>query len=522
MSNTGFINNLENLDILKNGLILGVQVNKNSLIKEIDENVELLTARNKAYYAEKHLTSLVEIPKLSIKKTINESPDFIKHLNNDSIIKLRISPDALKKKPENIQIQHKSNLYRIYCKFYKKSVKEGYQILLRVIPGFMDGWIRAGYQGYIIILNQDHEIIDCNENFFLAYHRIYTPDKIFGCHISRFIKDGLLEKFNRDQEKRLNRVARLIKNKAADWRLFYGGKYLDFSRNWKYDCSAVFQIAEKKINCSINDIHSYMILNKELPASSNDFKIDFTVLNRKTNIAGCFIFGHNQIEKFSPDANGYCLAIFNNEIIFRRKTKILIRIPFDCPQNNKTLKCSALFNRGVIQFFINGKKYLEYVDFFPIYPSEVYKYCGLVFGNEATFSNFVLFSLSTTDLPKDPVKDEFFIKLHPFPDEIYEPEISFGDYCGKKAIFLFLKNVTDEFLLKQAKESLEKETQNLASENIRLQQMNSGLNEIIGVSAPMLKVKSMVNQVSGTLSNILILGETGTGKDLAALQIHKL
>lgn len=45
--------------------------------------------------------------------------------------------------------------------------------------------------------------------------------------------------------------------------------------------------------------------------------------------------------------------------------------------------------------------------------------------------------------------------------------------------------------------------------------------EIVGDSPPMLQVMSQVQQVAGTSSNVLILGESGVGKELVARAIHK-
>ena len=50
--------------------------------------------------------------------------------------------------------------------------------------------------------------------------------------------------------------------------------------------------------------------------------------------------------------------------------------------------------------------------------------------------------------------------------------------------------------------------------------LREGFDEIVGVSAVLSKVLHQVEQVAGTDSPVLILGETGTGKDLLARAVH--
>jgi len=51
--------------------------------------------------------------------------------------------------------------------------------------------------------------------------------------------------------------------------------------------------------------------------------------------------------------------------------------------------------------------------------------------------------------------------------------------------------------------------------------INQPFSEIIGNSAPMQQVYKMIKKVAGTPANILITGENGTGKELAARAIHR-
>jgi len=65
----------------------------------------------------------------------------------------------------------------------------------------------------------------------------------------------------------------------------------------------------------------------------------------------------------------------------------------------------------------------------------------------------------------------------------------------------------------------------LQAENIYLREeikLNNNFEEIIGKSQSLRNVLLNVEQVAGTESNVLILGETGTGKELIARSVHYL
>jgi transcriptional regulator with PAS, ATPase and Fis domain len=77
----------------------------------------------------------------------------------------------------------------------------------------------------------------------------------------------------------------------------------------------------------------------------------------------------------------------------------------------------------------------------------------------------------------------------------------------------------------QATQEVERSRDKLRAENLYLQsevkdRLGSGV--IVGQSPAMRRVLAQVEQVAGTNSTVLILGETGTGKELFATRIHEL
>ena len=49
---------------------------------------------------------------------------------------------------------------------------------------------------------------------------------------------------------------------------------------------------------------------------------------------------------------------------------------------------------------------------------------------------------------------------------------------------------------------------------------NAAAQQLLGSSAPMRRLRALIEQVSGAASSVLITGETGTGKELVALALH--
>lgn len=66
------------------------------------------------------------------------------------------------------------------------------------------------------------------------------------------------------------------------------------------------------------------------------------------------------------------------------------------------------------------------------------------------------------------------------------------------------------------------ETASLKRENERLKRKAQGPSDLVGDSAPMTSLRNALARIAASNSRVLITGEAGTGKDIAARTIHKL
>ncbi|MDF1576470.1 MAG: sigma 54-interacting transcriptional regulator [Bacteroidales bacterium] len=98
----------------------------------------------------------------------------------------------------------------------------------------------------------------------------------------------------------------------------------------------------------------------------------------------------------------------------------------------------------------------------------------------------------------------------------------------REAVALFDLKVQNKNLIKSIRQKNAELTllkEQLEEENLYLQEeitSTTGFEDIISKDPAFKSVLKKVEQVSGTMATVLILGETGTGKELIARAIHKL
>ena len=99
--------------------------------------------------------------------------------------------------------------------------------------------------------------------------------------------------------------------------------------------------------------------------------------------------------------------------------------------------------------------------------------------------------------------------------------------CEARAVEAFRAGVDDYFAYPISLEQLSATIHHLVSkpisgQSIPILPMRNHLQDMIGESKTMTGIKAYLARIAGTQSTVLITGETGTGKDLAAEIIHQL
>jgi PAS domain S-box-containing protein len=207
-----------------------------------------------------------------------------------------------------------------------------------------------------------------------------------------------------------------------------------------------------------------------------------------------------QIEKALLSTEGQYRKIFNSAmdglLIFDRKGRIVEANPQACRMYGYNREEMTTLTREDI-----------------MHPD--YHYLFEAFRKETKEKG--MFAAESKDIKKDGTL--FYI-------EIRGTEFNYND---RKHVLAIVRDVTErkrtEESLRVALSSIEQLKERLESENVYLRQeieLRYQHKEIIGQSEAIRRTLSQVERVAETVATVLLIGETGTGKELLARAIHRL
>jgi len=227
---------------------------------------------------------------------------------------------------------------------------------------------------------------------------------------------------------------------------------------------------------------------------------------------------------FPPDQQGYILGIQCKTITLKKRAHTIKTHELANPLLEKETEFSFFFCHGGIELFAESKRIFKWIDPQPIFPKAPNNYCGLGFLGEAVFRDYSVSSRSSEQrhLALDHSHDHIRLGPKIFSKELYRIELISGNFLERPVTLVHLKDISEQFQLQQQKEQAEQEARSLQEENLRLKGLGKIQGIIVGNSDSVKKIKAQIPHIAASPINTLILGKTGTGKDLVAQQIHGL
>jgi transcriptional regulator with PAS, ATPase and Fis domain len=172
----------------------------------------------------------------------------------------------------------------------------------------------------------------------------------------------------------------------------------------------------------------------------------------------------------------------------------------------------------VIAVTIGGKEVIKYVDDFPVYSD--YSRFNRLFLQSSRSEKFSKITISTEPSAYDYEKVIEFRTPVRFKKDLYnyyEMQIIPGLYVDRIRNILIMREMTE---IRRAEERMAAYKKERDRAMLRLASKEKGFHGLIGISPLLENVVSTIKTVAKTKTTILITGETGTGKDLAAKAVH--
>jgi len=325
-------------NFLKKFYAFAIEISDGFLIKNIPDYIKQVTGYPKRYYLKKEIGLLFNIKSLLEKNKNSNKKLSLTQVFKESLKKghffatIKIAPGVDYNLINGAVSSNMSNLARFHCVIFPIKILNGYDLIVKLLPNRIGQIYRAETKNIVLILDKNGRLLDFDENFYEKFRRIYdlNQEKFLAMPVKKFIREMDWKKITKKMEGRRKRISELFNHPSMDWQLVNkeDGEF-DFTKDWNYDPLGKFHKSKRKVHCSIDYLHSYLILKKPLPLNTNEFKIEFKTRKEEQNIIKCFIFGDNN-PLFSPDAVGYLISIKNNSIYLNRATRGLgqVSIPF--------------------------------------------------------------------------------------------------------------------------------------------------------------------------------------------------
>ncbi|MFH0920233.1 MAG: sigma-54 dependent transcriptional regulator [Fibrobacterota bacterium] len=374
------------------------------------------------------------------------------------------------------------------------------------------------------MLNAEHHLIDYNQQFFDKFYRLMEGSLNYrGKYIGAFFRKNDWELFKRNQTDKKEYLEECIRNSNGPWTPAYAEDFRDNTHEqWEFDPTGKWTTDGDELHGETKQGFSFCLLKRAVDVSAQDVRIEFSVKCRNEFKFGCFIAGRHEHYTFSPDSSGYYLGVGPEGMVVKRCGMKMIEKPQQALQADCWHKVILEKTGGKVTLDIDPQSRVEFLDLQPIADPSL-NACGLACGANTSFKDFKVSNrISTLRIGSHSAFERFDMHLEDFPEEIYEISLYPGSYNQKPVEIMHLRNITRLRMAQEELKNKNREHKRLLTKHQELQRrLDSEADAImIGSGSIMEKIRSIIQNTADTQASILITGETGTGKDLVARQLH--
>jgi transcriptional regulator with PAS, ATPase and Fis domain len=242
----------------------------------------------------------------------------------------------------------------------------------------------------------------------------------------------------------------------------------------------------------------------------HDFRIELEVSRGNGGIAIC---AHRD-PVTTPDEDGYLIFFSRSHAILKRNANEV------CFGNAPgSVRKIALIKEGItLKVEVNGKKILEHVDDIPFYSDyRILDRFALYARDQETFKKIQIQVRKNLFDYEQLAGLRKLVRFKRDERRSYEMQIIPGEYRNQIKKFLFMREYSELARTQERMSTYKKERDQAI---MQLSAAQKGFHGLLGSAPAMENIFQTISAVAGTNTSLLITGETGTGKDLAAQAVH--
>ncbi|OGJ87542.1 MAG: hypothetical protein A2268_03825 [Candidatus Raymondbacteria bacterium RifOxyA12_full_50_37] len=362
------------------------------------------------------------------------------------------------------------------------------------------------------VLDQDLCFEEFGTMLYAKLMRLYGNMELRGKRLQDLIEPGDFREWRASKERLEKYATSQYERNDNTWERIFDSDTQGFPSFFKKPDTS-WKIMDREIsvyNSQTGPVEKYLTACRDFDFFKEDIRVEYSIEQGR---GGVFFCGTDNPD-LSPDENGYLVFFDKGMVNIKRNGNTV-----DFLKAGAGLHTIRITKSGSVIVVQAGDTLIaHHIDELPFYedPNTLNRF-GLFTWFSEVFSSLRIY-VRKTGFNYDKLKE--FRKLVRFrkdPARSYEMRISAGEFIGEMKNLLFMREINELIRTEERMIGYKRELDRVL---LQLSAAQEGFHGLIGDSPAMCQVIEVVKTVATTNASVLVLGETGTGKDLVARAIH--